>query len=292
MRSVFLYRSKYYGHREKLRLIGKEDQLEIMNRTALSIARDVAKATGTLMAGNICNTTLYRPGDQDTISRVQAMFKEQVEWAVEEGADFIVGETFSELGEAMLALEAIKQFGKGAPAVITFIPSSKDGTLDGFTYEEACRQVEEAGAAVVGLNCGRGPKSILPIMARIRKTCKGPIACLPVPYRTNSDFPTMQSLIDPDTKQQAFPYNLPAHCCSRTEIENFAKECKELGVQYVGLCCGSCSHYLRVLAEVYGRKPPASEYSQDMSKHFLFGDKTKFHQKHQKTAKAFASTAI
>ncbi|GFN89867.1 betaine--homocysteine s-methyltransferase 1-like [Plakobranchus ocellatus] len=277
----------YYGHREKLRLIGKEDELENLNRKALSIAKDVAKATGTLMAGNICNTTLFRSDDQSIVETVRAMFKEQIEWAVEAGADFIVGETFLEFREAMLALESIKQFGQGLPAVIMIAPSSYDYTVDGVPYEEACRQLEEAGAAAVGLNCCRGPKSIMPAMAKIRKACKGPIACLPVPYRTSSEFPTMQSLIDPDTKQTAFPYNLPAQCCSRTEIENFAKECKELGVQYVGLCCGSCSHYLRVLAEVYGRKPPASKYSPDMSKHYTYGDNSTVRQYNEKIFRAF-----
>ncbi|GFN89866.1 betaine--homocysteine s-methyltransferase 1-like [Plakobranchus ocellatus] len=240
----------YYGHRDKLRLIGKEDELENLNRKALSMAKDVAKATGTLMAGNICNTTLYKADDESIVEKVRAMFKEQIEWAVEAGADFIVGETFMVFSEAMLALESIKEFGQGLPAVIMLAPSLNDYTVDGVLYEEACRQLEEAGAAVVGLNCCRGPKSIMPTMVKIRKACK---------------------------------------CCSRTEIENFAKECKELGVQYVGLCCGGCSHYLRVIAEVYGRKPPASKYSPDMSKHYMYGDNNTVRQYNQRVAKAYRS---
>lgn len=45
----------YYGHREKLRLVGKEDALEELNHAALRIAREVAEETGSLLAGNICN---------------------------------------------------------------------------------------------------------------------------------------------------------------------------------------------------------------------------------------------
>jgi hypothetical protein len=45
----------YYGHREKLRLVGKEDALEQLNLAALRIAKEVADETGTLFAGNICN---------------------------------------------------------------------------------------------------------------------------------------------------------------------------------------------------------------------------------------------
>jgi betaine-homocysteine S-methyltransferase len=46
----------YYGHREKLRVIGKEDILEPLNRQALAVAGRVARETGTLLAGNLCNT--------------------------------------------------------------------------------------------------------------------------------------------------------------------------------------------------------------------------------------------
>ena len=52
---------QYYGHRAKLRVIGKEEILEPLNRKALQLARKVADDTGTLMAGNICNTTVYEP---------------------------------------------------------------------------------------------------------------------------------------------------------------------------------------------------------------------------------------
>src|SRR5215207_5608050 len=49
----------YYGHREKLRVIGKEDVLEPLNRQALAIAKEVALETGALFAGDICNTNLF-----------------------------------------------------------------------------------------------------------------------------------------------------------------------------------------------------------------------------------------
>lgn len=73
--------------------------------------------------------------------------------------------------------------------------------------------------------------------------------------------------------KNAFPEDLTAFCSSRTQIRKFAEEAKKLGVQYVGLCCGNASHCLRIVAEVYGRNPPASKYSPDMSQHFIWGDK-------------------
>src|SRR4051794_26563176 len=67
----------YYGHREKLRLIGKEDLLEPLNRQALALARDVARDTGTLLAGNISNTNVYAP-DDEAGAQVRAMYEEQI----------------------------------------------------------------------------------------------------------------------------------------------------------------------------------------------------------------------
>ncbi|KAK3753842.1 hypothetical protein RRG08_006232 [Elysia crispata] len=268
----------YYAHREKLRVIGKEDILENINRKALSIAKEVARETGTLFAGNICNTTVYVRDDEQAKALARSMFKEQVEWAVEAGVDYILAETFDEVGEAMLALEVIKQYGKGTPAVVTLVPSARDVTFDGLSYPEACLRLENAGAAVVGLNCGRGPETILPLIAEIKKVCKGPVACLPVPYRTSCQFKTMQSLVHPKTGEKSFPIDLPAHFVGRSEVLEFGLECKRLGVEYVGLCCGNCSHYMRTLAESYGRRPAASRFSPDMSQHYMYGDKAKFNK--------------
>src|SRR5262249_57295507 len=70
----------YYGHRAKLRVIGKEDILEPMNRQALSIAAAVARETGTLLAGNLCNTNTYEPGTP-AVREAREAFEEQVAWA-------------------------------------------------------------------------------------------------------------------------------------------------------------------------------------------------------------------
>src|SRR5919197_6577700 len=67
----------YYAHREKLRVIDKEHLLEQMNRQALALAREVADETGTLVAGNICNTNVFTDTDESRRD-VRAMFDEQV----------------------------------------------------------------------------------------------------------------------------------------------------------------------------------------------------------------------
>src|SRR5919204_4031842 len=106
----------YYAHREKLRVIGREEQLEDINRRALELAREVADESGTLFAGDISNTNVFL-GDDETRKTVREMFEEQVEWTVDAGVDFVIGETFSWGEEALIALDVIEQ--TGLPAVIT-----------------------------------------------------------------------------------------------------------------------------------------------------------------------------
>jgi betaine-homocysteine S-methyltransferase len=68
----------YYAHREKLRIIGREDVLEPLNRGALAIARQVSEESGALFAGNVCNTNVWE--DEGSTGAVRAMFEEQVAW--------------------------------------------------------------------------------------------------------------------------------------------------------------------------------------------------------------------
>src|SRR3989442_6485320 len=84
----------YYAHREKLRDVGRENDLEFMNRQAVRLANEVAREGDALVAGNICNTWSYDPDNARESSHVvRAMYEEQLTWAVEEGIDFVISET-------------------------------------------------------------------------------------------------------------------------------------------------------------------------------------------------------
>ncbi len=261
----------YYVHREKLRVIGREKDLAPMNRAALRIARNVARRTGTLFAGDLCNTNIYDPNDAKALKDVERIFDEQVGWAVEAGVDFFVAETFAWVGEAELALKAIKRQSK-APTVVTFAMHQETILRDGLTPAEACRRLEQAGADVVGLNCHRGPATMMPMIRDIRAAVKCHVAALPVPYRTTPQQPSFMSLTDPCCdNRRAFPVGLDPFLATRTEIFDFGREAFALGVRYLGVCCGAGPHHIRALAESVGRHPPASRYSVDMSKHAFFG---------------------
>ena len=185
----------YYAHREKLAVIGREGDLEPMNRQALRIAKEVGAEHDSLVAGNICNTNVYDPDDPATHKVVRDMFAEQVGWAAEAGVDFVIAETIDYPGEALLALEAIKAH--GLDAVVTLTIHRQPIVRGGDPIGEACRRLQDAGADVVGLNCIRGLATMLPLLGEIRAACDGYIAALPVPYRTTEAEPTFQSLTDP-----------------------------------------------------------------------------------------------
>jgi betaine-homocysteine S-methyltransferase len=261
----------YYGHREKLRMIGREDDLEPLNRNALDIAKEVAEEGDALLAGNICNTWAYDPDDPEGSGAVvRAMYEEQVRWGVEAGADFILSETNDYLGEALVGVEVIREH--GLPSVVTFA-STSDTTIDGYELDEACRRVEEAGADVVGLNCSRGPATLLPILQRVREAVSVPVAAQPVPYRTTSEEPTFITLHG-DDGSRAFPVALDPFLLTRFEMADFAVAARDLGVGYIGICCGGAPHHVRSMAEALGRTVPASRYSPAMELHPVLGENT------------------
>jgi len=104
----------YYGHREKLRIIGKENLLEPLQKNALKIAKDARnefKDLDLLVCGDVANTNIYDPNDKKTNIECQKMFEEQVMWAKEAGVDFIIAETITWLEEAKIALKTIKDVG-------------------------------------------------------------------------------------------------------------------------------------------------------------------------------------
>src|SRR5256885_8428444 len=94
----------YYGHREKLRIIGKEHLLEALNRRALELAREIADESGALFAGDLSNTNVFT-GDEESRRSVRAMFEEQTGWAVEAGGGFVIAEAVSHVDAAPVAPE-------------------------------------------------------------------------------------------------------------------------------------------------------------------------------------------
>ena len=270
----------YNGHREKMRVIGQEELLEPLNRSALKIAKKVADnpidgGEPNLMAGNISNSNIWKQGDNKSQDEVHRMFSEMVEWAVDEGADMLVGETFYYAEEAYKALEIIQK--SGLPSVITIAPMAVNEMMDGISVLDTMKELEQRGADVVGMNCFRGPATMMPYLREARKVLKCHMAALPIPYRTSEEHPTFFNLPDDDSctcpapHGRTFPTALDPLYCNRYEMEEFGKEASKLGINYLGVCCGATPMHIRQVAEAAGLKVPASKYREKMENHFMYG---------------------
>lgn len=258
----------YYAHRDKLKVIGREADLEEINRVGVRLARDVADEGDALVAGGLCNSWVYDPANAKETGRlVRAMYEEQVRWAVDEGVDLILAETLNHVGEAEIALELIQE--AGLPSVINFFPLNEK-TGDGFTFGDACKRLSDLGATVVGLNCGRGPATITSFLEDVINSVDTYVGVLPITYRTDASNPNFLTLKHEDCRC-GFPIELEPFLLGRYEMADFALQARQLGARFIGVCCGGAPHHVRAMAEALGREVPASRYSPDMSKHAIFG---------------------
>jgi len=269
----------YNGHREKMRVIGKEELLEPLNRAALQIAKKVAISPlgkeENLMAGNISNSNIWNENDKTSKLEVEKMFREMVGWAIDEDADILIGETFYYAEEAYTALKVMKE--TGLPSVITIAPYGQNIMRDGVSIVDTCKELEQRGGDVIGMNCHRGPNTMMPYLKEIRKILKCHVAGLPINYRTTNDHPTFFNLPDNNgctchtPHETTFPTALDSMQCNRYEIGQFAKEAYDLGINYLGVCCGANPMLIREVAEAVGLKVPASKYREKMENHYMFG---------------------
>ena len=225
-----------------------------------------------MVAGNVANTNIYETADKQSHIDCQKMFEEQIGWAKEAGVDFVIAETISWTGEAQIALKAIKD--AGMIAVVNLAVPAGDKTRDGHSVGEACKILEDHGADVVGLNCYRGPTMMKKLLPEIKRSVSCHVAALPVPFRTNEKYPTFMYIkdegcdcIDGNVSHIA----LDGLTCTRFEMGNFAKDCAEMNVNFIGICCGADPHHVREMAVSLGRKPIAYQYYPDMDKHFAYG---------------------
>ncbi len=259
----------YYAHREQLKKVGRENDLERMNRQAVRLANEVAREGDALVAGNICNTWAYDPNNsQKTSQVVRAIYEEQLTWAVEGGIDFVIAETNDYLEEALIALDVIKQF--GLPAMVTFATIRPDETHDGYGYIDACRTLADRGADIVGFNCSRGPATMLPLVEKVRSAVQCYVAAQPVPFHTTEDCLIFERL--QNSRGEAGHLFLEPFLCNRFEMADFARRARDIGANYIGICCGGAPYHVRSMAEALGRTVPASKYSPAMELHPTLGD--------------------
>jgi betaine-homocysteine S-methyltransferase len=86
------------------------------------------------------------------------------------------------------------------------------------------------------------------MMEQVRKAVTCYVACQPVAYRTPREQPDFTSL-------PQFPFELDPLQLSRREMADYARRAREIGVDFVGACCGSVASHIREMAQALGKRP-------------------------------------
>ncbi len=180
--------------------------------------------------------------------------------------------------EALIALDVIRE--AGLPSVITLSIHRAPEVREGWSPEETCRRLADAGADVVGVNCIRGPKTMLPLLGAIRAAVDCHVAALPVPYRTTRGRAELPVADRRRVRLRAAgrpPVPDRARSAAHEPLRDrgVRPEAYALGASYLGVCCGNAPHHTRSMAEALGRAPPASRFSPDMTKHAFLGTDAK-----------------
>ncbi len=246
----------FHGSKDKLATTGFADRVGEINRAAVRIAREVA-GDRALVAANLSLTWMYDPKDDASNDKVRGLFDEQLKAQLRESPDFVIAETFSWLGEALLAVERIEK--TGLPSMVTMSFDKNPISYEGRTPAECARALRDAGADIVGVNCFRNPLLLLPIATEMRRAITGFVACQPTAYRTPPDTPDF-------TATKEFPYETETLVLSRRAMGAYAAEAKSLGINYIGSCCGSMPVHVREMARALGKAPPDRAWRVDYSK--------------------------
>lgn len=203
-----------------------EDRVAEINRAGVEISRRAAGAEAKVFASVGPSGVVLMMGDTPP-EQVQAAFAEQIRALADAGADAIVLETFSDPAEIRLAIAAAKQAGLPVVACLVFdCGKNHDRTLMGTTPEQAAAALTEAGADVIGSNCGQGIAGFVGICRRLRAVTDKPLW-----MKANAGLP---QIVDDKTVYSQSP-------------EQFAAVVPELiaaGAQFVGGCCGTSPEFI------------------------------------------------
>jgi len=230
----------FFATREKLNRAGYGAQTEVINQTAVRLAREAADDRA-LVAGSVSRTQLFEREGPSAASHARDLFAEQMRLLKDAGVDFLILETFFHLDEMLLALDCAAKSGLPAVATMSFRPLITQCS-DGHTPAECARAMADAGAIAVGANCEQEPERMLPLLRQMRESVKVPIAAQPAAFRTTAECHSF-------TRMPQFPDELETIQVSRKAFTAFGRIAKTEGIRYVGGCCGCNAAYVRALAD-------------------------------------------
>jgi 5-methyltetrahydrofolate--homocysteine methyltransferase len=227
--SDILQTNTFQGSRPALERHGLANRVAELNAAGAALAREVAGDTA-FVAGSIGPTgRLLEPYGDLQKDVALAAFEGQAQALVEGGVDFLIVETMSALEEALLALEAAISVGCVAAVSLAFDPPGR--TAFGVTPQQAAGQLADAGARVVGANCGTvSPAEMVGIISEFREATALPLIAQPNAGRPQE---TESGVVHPETPKQ---------------MADAAHRFRELGAAIIGGCCGSTPDHIRAMA--------------------------------------------
>ena len=224
--SVFMQRK--YGYGERVREF---------NRLAAEHARSQAPAEG-LVVGSVGPTGEFlEPLGPVSESEMYDAFAEQVTALAEGGADAVVVETMTAIEEAALAIRAARENTSLTVMATMVFDRGPRGyfTMMGVTPERAAVELHQAGAQVVGTNCGNGIDNMVEIAQRMREATDSYLL-----VHSNAGIPSMRGgrIVYPES---------PDFMAERFQ------SLSDLGVNILGGCCGTGPEHIRALTQALGR---------------------------------------
>ena len=227
--------SSFGGSRFMLDKYGYGGRVRELNRLAAEHARSAALSHH-FVVGSVGPTgeLLESNGGETPESAVYDAFIEQVAALEEGGADAVVVETMISVEEALLAVRAAKE--RTSMVVMSTMTYDKGPrgwfTMMGDTPASATRRLREAGADVVGANCGNGSDRMIEVAAAIRDVDDGYML-----IHSNAGIPEIRKgqIVYPET---------PEYMAQRF------RTLRDLGVNILGGCCGTTPRHIRAIAEV------------------------------------------
>ena len=238
--SQLIETNTFGANRFKLRESGAEEQVFAINRAGAEIA---AKAAGhqVYVAGSVGPSGISFPFDEEelTLDDIRAGFREQVLGLAEGGADLLIIETFSNLDEILLAIEVARSEVPDLPIVSQMVFPARAMTVRGDTALTCGRRMHEAGASVVGTNCGRG---IDAMVLAIEKMSSLAGEGVPLSAFPNAGMPELVG------HRMIYPAQ-PGYMATR------AREMIRNGVHLIGGCCGTTPAHIQEFRSALKIKP-------------------------------------